>query len=153
MLPTDTIHALVDTTSNVTNNLLLASSTRTLLHASIISDPARTTNFILYCDSTLIFDTNGVNTIQIPLNYVCSENEIRYTISGNGGRGLDMILSYVNRNRLSTQDPEPYTMTPTVATSTFTAYNDISLGIVILIIMTGLLLLDFIRRLFAPRKL
>ena len=122
-LPRDTQFLYGDVSASG-NTLLLATSTRTILDMSIVSNSNTPIGLIL-CGTVEIYDNKQIgNGFNVDTNYVCTSAIYLNKNSTTGG--FSVYINYVNRDRTVTPDPysEYSTSTPvtianwTLATST-----------------------------------
>jgi hypothetical protein len=95
--PVDAITLNVAQGGNVTASTLLSAATRTVLYISMTSDVARTNQLVIFCNGTTIFDNNAVTYAEFKIQTICT-TAITYTTAGNGGKGINFSITYVNRD-------------------------------------------------------
>ena len=143
--PVDAETHYINVTTNVTNATLEATSTATILDISLAGDPARTTTLTLYCGGTPFYDNNGQQNAVSAVQILCINLPLRYTITGNGGKGLAFYVTDVHRN-ISLTDPKVYvTNVSTTTAATIVGaidtpnFNEWLLGLCVMIFMLSLL--------------
>jgi hypothetical protein len=138
--PTNATTTFVQSGSNATKTVLIATSTNTILNITGTTDKARDNQIVVFCGNTSIFDNNAINNVVWNMQYLCTSS-INYTLSGNGGKGVNFSVTYVV-GTISTTTTSSSTGTSTTENST--TYNGVNfnewlLGLCVIIFMLSLL--------------
>jgi len=142
--PTDAVSKMWDFNNNGAS-MLLATSTRTILHASWHSDG--TSQGELYCGDNVsgvnIIDTMGQNIIDTPLQFLCYNSPIWVFINTVQGKGIDTIITWIDRDISLSNEIMNVIATTTIIsmpTQTFSTTTDFTP----LIIFSGIFLFFFV---------
>jgi len=108
--PTDAITKHIDIPANGTNVEILPAQDRTILHFNFGSDPTKAMKVWMYCGTNTVpnemIETHGQSIIDTPVSMFCADR-IAYTLTGFGGQGGHLLLTYVDRNVSSSQALSP----------------------------------------------
>ena len=100
--PTDAITKHFDIPANGTNiEILPPGNNYTILYFNFGSDPTKAMKLWLYCGQNTvpneIIETHGQSLISMPTSFFCGDR-IAYTLTGYGGQGGHVVLTYVDRD-------------------------------------------------------
>jgi hypothetical protein len=133
MFPTDAITIRQQITG--TGNIVLASSTRTILNISQQKENT-SKNLSVNCGSNVISSLySSINMFSQEMQYLCN-GTITLSSSGSGSGVSSYILTYVNRD-ISITTPPPIASTTELYISGF-SYGDIMIITLLIIIFTNL---------------
>jgi hypothetical protein len=145
MFPTDATTTRQEI--NGTGNIILASSTRTVLYVSI--QKTNSSKISSYMCGTQNFFSSYSNTtfISEPIQYVCN-NTITYVANGSGLSSF--IMTYINRDINTTINPNAASTTPFYSNGF--SYGDI-VSIMFLILIFTLLFFDVLKNWILGHKI
>ena len=102
MFPIDAITIRLPITG--TGNIILASSTRTILNISF-QKQTTSKDLFLYCNTDIVASLySSVNTYDFPVQYLCN-GTLTFSTSGSGSNLSTMLLTYINRDIRITSEP------------------------------------------------
>jgi len=123
MYPRDTLTYVASITGN-SSLTVVATSTNTILGIRL-QQSGTASETVVKCGTTTIAHNFGKDYPMAEMNYVCTNLPI--IVSKTGNDTSFYIVSYVQRDRQITLDPQPYTSTiNTMATSTQSALETFS---------------------------
>lgn len=154
MFPRDALNVRMDVTGNGTTTLLSNSQPLTVLYESFNTSASNNgASLKIACYPNILLlrvnDFSHVPQIERFKAAKCT-TDITINVSGTtGSPDTTVSLIYVPRDRTTTADPYPYNTNDSIATDT-PKLSDGYMGVVLLIIISAFLAIDFVRRFFAP---
>jgi len=165
MFPTDALNVRTDATGNGTTTLIASlSSDSTVLYESFNTDSTNSNAILtISCYPTILLKVNSfsqVPEIELFKEAKCSAgSSLAFNVSGvNGSPTVTVSLVYVPRYRNVTPDPYPYAQNPNTnsvalassSLATLPTSTDSYTAVALFIVVATVLVLDLLRRLFAP---